>query len=94
MQGTLRNALLGVVLVSILSGCYHWQTEVTKQASFDHNCPVENVRILGDNGDNIARAVRLDVCGNRRMYRDIGGDQIYLWQDMTETTSGGSSAMR
>jgi predicted mannosyl-3-phosphoglycerate phosphatase (HAD superfamily) len=30
-------------------------------------------------------AVELDVCGQRRIYRDIGGSNAIVWQDITET---------
>ncbi|MEQ9075796.1 MAG: hypothetical protein RLP09_18210 [Sandaracinaceae bacterium] len=83
--------VLAVLAAAItLVGCYDWNRAVRDQASFDHGCPPERVQVLRDNGDGMARAVWLDVCGERRIYRDIGGSRIYLWQDMTEAqTSGG-----
>lgn len=85
--------VIGVaVLGLLLAGCYDWRAEVSRQASFDHSCPVERVRVIADNGDQMARAVRLDVCGRPRMYRDIGGTRMYLWQDVTEMTSGGDDS--
>ena len=59
----MRRALLAALAITTLGGCYDWRAEVVNQASFYHNCPSERIRILGDNGDGMARAVRLDVCG-------------------------------
>ena len=76
-----------------LIGCapYDWRAEVANQASFDHRCPVEAVRVLRDNGDRMARSVELDVCGRIRMYRDIGENR-FMWQDMTEAQGGTAPA--
>ncbi|MCB9600729.1 MAG: hypothetical protein H6721_04100 [Sandaracinus sp.] len=83
---------LTCVLALSLSGCGGgWQSRVISQASFDHSCPEPQVHVLADNGDRMARAVRLDVCGRQRMYRDIGGSQVYLFQDVTELNGGESS---
>ena len=87
-----RPMCLLAVLGLFLTGCYNWNSAVRGQASFDHDCPEAQVRVLRDNGDGMARAVWLDVCGQRRIYRDIGGTTGYLWQDMTEVqTSGGDT---
>ena len=93
-MGNVGGRLLGcacAVFVSVLAGCYDWRAAVVQQASFDHSCPPQNVQIIADNGDNMARAVRVDVCGNERLYRDLGGTRMYLWQDTTEMTTGGES---
>lgn len=77
-------------LLLTLSACFghDWQSTVVNQASFDHNCPVERVHVLRENGDRIARAIWVDVCGRDRLYRDIGGTQAYVYQDMTDAQSG------
>jgi hypothetical protein len=78
----------------LLGGCwltYDWQDEVRRQASFDHQCPEHQVVILRDNDNSQARAVYLDVCGRQRLYRDIGGRDAYVWQDMTRMTTGGEN---
>jgi hypothetical protein len=82
------------VTSTLLCGCwltYDWEGAVRSQASFDHNCPEERVVILRDNDNLQARSVYLDVCGNQRLYRDIGGSRAYIWQDMTSRTTGGEN---
>lgn len=92
------SPLIALLAFSVLAGCAgrNWQTRVIQQASFDHSCPQEQVRVLADNGDRMARAVRLDVCGRTRMYRDIGGSEVFLWQDVTELngTTGGATPVQ
>jgi hypothetical protein len=65
---------------------------VQNQASFDHGCPAQNVVILSDSGDPVSRAVWVDACGQRRLYRDLGGQRAYVWVDVTE--GGGAQAPR
>jgi hypothetical protein len=67
-----------------------WQDEVRRRASFAHQCPGHQVVILRDNDNSQARAVYLDVCG-QRLCRDIGGSDAYVWQDMTRMTTGGEN---
>ena len=89
-----RCTLVAIVALAttLLSGCYDWNAAVRSQASFDHDCPEDQVEILRDNGDGMARAVWVDVCGTRRIYRDIGGSRVFLWQDMTEAQGSGGEA--
>jgi hypothetical protein len=85
-------ASIVTVLCAVLSfGCAGvWQRKVISQASFDHQCPEQQVAILRDNGDGVARAVELNVCGQSRMYRDVGGTQMYLFRDVTDQQSWGA----
>lgn len=78
------RSLAFVACLVVASGCAGWQPRVINQASFDHNCPKESVAILSDSGDPIARTVDLNVCGQRRRYRDYGGERVFLWQDVTD----------
>jgi len=66
-----------------LTGCYNWRAGVSDTASLQHQCPAPNVRVVNDNGDEYARVVELDVCGERRVYQDLGGSQGYAWVDQT-----------
>jgi hypothetical protein len=90
MTRRIGGLILGLGL--FLTGCYDWNAAVRRQASFDHGCPEEQVEVLRDNGDGMARAVWVDVCGQQRIYRDMGGTRMYLWQDMTDVQSSGGEA--
>jgi hypothetical protein len=72
----------------LVVGC-DWRGMVSDTAARDHGCPRDQVRVLSDNGDAMARQVELDVCGSRRIYRDIGGRNRYLFVDTTTLTTGG-----
>jgi hypothetical protein len=58
-----------VAVMLMLSGCYDWRAAVVHTAAFEHHCDERRVRILGDDGDRMARSVHLDVCGSERTYR-------------------------
>jgi len=79
-----RGWILSVLAALVVSGCYDWRGAVVHTAGFEHHCPEERVRILGDDGDAMARSVQLDVCGEERLYRDVGGARAYVWVDYTE----------
>lgn len=74
----------------LASGChsYGWRAGVTETASLQHSCPPEQIQIRGDNGDGYARVVQLDVCGQQRVYQDLGGRYGYAWVDQTPVTVG------
>jgi len=73
-----------LVCLLALSGCITPQTLVTKQASDDHGCPAENIKVVSYS-DN--RNVVLDVCGEIRRYKDMNSN-IYegmsSWLDVTK----------
>lgn len=69
-----------------LVGCYNWRAGVSNTASLQHQCPAPSVRVVNDNGDEYARVVELDVCGERRVYQDLGGSAGYAWVDQTPRT--------
>ena len=87
---------VAVSAILTLVGClvYDWRAAVTRQAAFDHSCPLQRITVIRDNGDPTDRAVVLDVCGNTRMYRDMGGTETYLWQDMSDHVMGTVTAPR
>jgi hypothetical protein len=60
-----------------------WQPRLVHQASYDHGCPEEQVRLLRDSGDVLSRTVDLEVCGKDKRYRDIGGNRSTVWVDVT-----------
>ena len=68
-----------------LAGCgrYNWRTGVASAASVQHGCPVSNIQVVNSNGDLYARVVELHVCGQRRVYQDLGGEHGYAWVDQT-----------
>ncbi len=72
-----------------LVGCYDWRAGVSNTASLQHQCPARNVRVVNDNGDGYARVVELDVCGERRVYQDLGGARGYAWVDQTPRAAEG-----
>ena len=67
-------------------GRYSWRTGVTNAASVQHGCPVTDIQVVNSNGDLYARVVELNVCGQRRVYQDLGGQRGYAWVDQTPRT--------
>lgn len=88
-----RTLAAAIGFGALIAGCvYDWRREVARTAAFEHECTRERVRIVSDDGNPMARAVQLDVCGERRVYRDLGGRSAYVWVDTTTslaTDSGG-----
>jgi hypothetical protein len=72
------NRRLGLVLslTVLLAGCASAvaRGKVLKQASFDHNCPKERIRVVDEDTD--IWAYRLDVCGSPKKYRVFGNFQF------------------
>ncbi|AKF06851.1 hypothetical protein DB32_004000 [Sandaracinus amylolyticus] len=85
---------MAITLSLSIAGCYDWRRGVTETASVQHSCPPERIRILNDNGNGFARTVQMDVCGERRVYQDVGGAQGFVWVDQTPVSAGGESAPR
>lgn len=82
--------LTGVLVGLLAPGCaYNWRSGVTETASLQHGCAPEQIAVRSDNGDEYARVVQLDVCGQRRVYQDQGGRYGYAWVDTTPPTHGG-----
>jgi hypothetical protein len=74
--GIARSSASGgaaAALVLALAGCAAggWRDEVRRQASHDLRCPVREVRIVVDDGETRGRRVTLEVCGRRRVYREV-----------------------
>lgn len=78
-----------VVLVAVLAalapaaaGCgYSWRAELIRHASVEHNCPQERVTVGSDNGDEFRRVVRVEVCGEHRIYVHDGAGGMYVWRE-------------
>lgn len=71
--------------VLALSGCISWQKIAASQASQDHRCPPEKVRVVSYSDDG--RNIELDVCGRARQYRDINpsvSEGMSTWLDVTK----------
>lgn len=75
----MRQVMVGVlVLSSVLTGCATLgftsnQANLLKTASFDHNCPKEQIKVLAEQEEGIGVAsFRLDVCGTTRIYKRAG----------------------
>lgn len=81
---------LSSLLALLIVGC-NWADGLRRAASVEHGCPQENIHVVADDGDNMARTVQLDVCGSRRIYRDMGGRQAVVWVDVTTPTGGGET---
>ena len=78
--------MVTALLVGCGGGPSRWQTTAIRAASMDHNCPEPNVALTQwDRVGPTATAV-MDVCGERRVYRDFGGPNTVMWQDVTNTT--------
>lgn len=93
MARTAPIALVSALLISLFfAGCYNWRQGVSETASLQHDCPVSNIVVVADNGDGYARVVQLDVCGQRRVYQDLGGRSGYAWVDMTPEPTSGAEA--
>jgi hypothetical protein len=67
------SGYVALALMLTLAGCAAggWRDEVRRQASHDLRCPAREVRIVRDDGESRGRRVTLEVCGRRRVYRDV-----------------------
>lgn len=81
--------LILLLALAGIAGC-NWADGLRNAAAVEHNCPVDRVEVLSDDGNGMARTVQLDVCGQQRVYRDMGGARAVVWVDVT-STSGGES---
>lgn len=48
-----------------------WRDQVRQQASEDHKCPQRSIEIIRHSDDSKARRVTLEICGRKRVYRDV-----------------------
>lgn len=70
------------MLVATITGCGGgWQSGLIRTAAFEHDCNDEDVHILEvlRPAAGRPRAVRLDVCGDERIYRNT----VSGWLDFT-----------
>ena len=58
-------------------------SDVVRQASFDHECHAERIRIDASLLIGMRRSYRLDVCGRTRTYQDIGVN-VSVFVDTTD----------
>jgi hypothetical protein len=54
--------------------------------AFEHKCPEAQIKVIREDAD--IWAYELDVCGERRLYRDIGAEGFYF-VDVTEKPAEG-----
>lgn len=87
---TVARAMCGGVMMATLGGC-SWVPGLINAAALEHGCPRERVSVVADDGNQIARTVRLDVCGSQRIYRDVGGARATVWVDTTPASAGGET---
>lgn len=75
-----------------LAGCivdkkeYDTQLAIA-QASFDHSCPPEQIQVveaLGQGEINQSYTFKMNVCGRRRVYKDVG-DRSTIFVDTTRS---------
>ena len=59
------------------------ENQAGRHASVDHDCPTKQVSVISSKGPIASRVVVLNVCGQRRTYRDVGGTTNILWQEVT-----------
>lgn len=88
MQRVFATFGLLVLTGSTLACGGGWQAQVRRQASTEHTCPEENIELIGDNGNRLARQANLMVCGQIRVYENVNAGATYVWR---ERTSGGSA---
>lgn len=76
----MRALTLGIPLTLVLgaSACatMGWTSDrdtLLKTASFDHDCPPEQIKILGEQEEGLgAASFKLEVCGKVRRYKRMG----------------------
>jgi hypothetical protein len=65
-------------------------TRVIRTASFDHDCPEEQIKVLAE--DESIYAYVLDVCGQERKYIDRGNTKEFQFVDVTNSPRSSSQA--
>ncbi len=84
MRGALPSVFVFVALALLALGCGPtWQEQLRGAASVEHQCARRSIRIVSEDRNELARTVRLDVCGHPRVYRDEGGGRVHVWTDVT-----------
>lgn len=79
-MSTSSRALFGLLAL----GCgYSWQAELRRHAAVQHGCPEDEIEIVADDGNALARRVRVDVCGDGRLYEHRNTGPTYEWCDIT-----------
>jgi hypothetical protein len=79
-----------LIIALAASGCatLGWTSSrdtLIKTASFDFDCPAENIKVLAEQEDGLgAASFKLDVCGTTRMYKRYGT----LYQEASKPLPG------
>ena len=82
MNHQLVSHVLWLAIALGVAGCANMTARgVAKTAAFDHNCPLEKVHVIKRAEGLLAYEV--DVCGQRRKYRDLGEQRI-VFVDVTD----------
>ena len=74
----MRNAWIAGLMIATLTGCASMgftsnSDTLVKTAAFDHDCPKEKVRVVGEQEEGMgAASFKLDVCGKPRRYKRMG----------------------
>lgn len=88
-----RTVIHFVALIAAIGtaacGGYDWRRELRARASYQHDCPESQVQIISDNGNEMARQARVEVCGRTRVYEHENLGATYEWRDVT---NGGDDA--
>lgn len=71
-------------LIALLAcSCADHSADVIKQASFDHDCPEAQIKVMNSVtlGENDRKGYVLDVCGTIRKYTDVG-ERAYVFVEV------------
>jgi hypothetical protein len=71
--------------LALAAGCDRYRA-LRRSAAVEHSCSQDRVRVLDSDGNFDGRTVRVSVCGQRRIYREVAG----VWLDTTNMTASGS----
>jgi len=85
----MKRVLLALTATSLVLACGgpRWQRDLRRQASLQHGCPESDIAFLGDDGNEMGRHARLDVCGVDRMYAHVNAGPTYEWRDVTDSNA-------
>lgn len=88
MRGLARLRSGALIAGLLVAGCAAnmARSKVLSTASFDSGCPKEKINVVSENKD--IWAYELDVCGERRKYRDFGNEKEFQFVDVTNGVPG------
>lgn len=87
MLSTLRQSVPVLVAVSLVAvvfvgGCTYQEWLVRKTAAREHDCPRPRIDIVSKNWKR--DTFEIQVCGERRTYRDMGAGDNHNMVDVTD----------